>query len=68
MCCDGQLMCLACVGMLLFGRGEFLQTLWDGLVVFIRAMLGGFGVFSWGFFPVAYFLSGCWLYVLRDSR
>ena len=57
---------LACVGMLLWG--EFLQTLWDGLVVFIPTMLGMFGVFSWGFFPVAHFLSGCWLYVLRDSR
>ena len=51
-----------CWDSLFFGWGEFLQTLWDGLIV-----LGGFGVFSLGFFLVAHFLSGCWLYVLRDS-
>ena len=61
MCCDGQLMGLACVGMLLFGRGEFLQTLWDGLVVFIPTMLGMFGVFL-GFFSLLHTFSvgvGC---------
>ena len=36
---------------------EFIQTLWDGLILFIPTMLRGFGVFSSGFFLVAHFLS-----------
>ena len=62
MCCDGQLMGFGPVGMLLFSvEFEFLQTLWDGLVVCIRAMLGMFGVFL-GFFSLLHTFSvgvGC---------